>query len=65
MAENEPIRLSPYDPSWPARFEEERAALDDVIGQWVVGDIHHVGSTAVSSLEAKTDFVRRVLTQEC
>jgi GrpB-like predicted nucleotidyltransferase (UPF0157 family) len=53
VAENEPIRLSPYDPSWPARFEEERAALDDVIGEWAVGDIHHVGSTAVPGLDAK------------
>lgn len=50
---DQPIRLSPYDPSWPVRFEEERAALDDVIGDWVVGDIHHVGSTAVPGLEAK------------
>lgn len=50
---DEPIRLSPYDPSWPARFEEERTALEDVIGEWVVGGIHHVGSTAVPGLEAK------------
>ncbi len=50
---DEPIRLSPYDPSWPARFEEERARLDDAIGEWVVGGIHHVGSTAVPGLAAK------------
>jgi GrpB-like predicted nucleotidyltransferase (UPF0157 family) len=50
---DEPIRLVAYDPSWPARFEEERAALDDAIGEWVVGGIHHVGSTAVPGLEAK------------
>lgn len=42
-----------YDPSWPARFEEEKAALEVTIGDWVVGDIHHVGSTAVPGLEAK------------
>lgn len=50
---DEPIRLAPYDPAWSARFEEERAELAGVIGEWVVGDIHHVGSTAVPGLDAK------------
>jgi GrpB-like predicted nucleotidyltransferase (UPF0157 family) len=50
---DEPVRLHPYDPSWPTRFEEERAILDDAIGEWVVGGIHHVGSTAVAGLAAK------------
>jgi GrpB-like predicted nucleotidyltransferase (UPF0157 family) len=43
----------PYDPAWPARFEEERMALVAAIGEWIVGDVHHVGSTAVPGLEAK------------
>jgi GrpB-like predicted nucleotidyltransferase (UPF0157 family)/ketosteroid isomerase-like protein len=50
---DEPVRIVPYDPSWPERFEEERAALADVISDWVFGGIHHVGSTSVSGLEAK------------
>ncbi len=50
---DEPIRLSGYDSNWPARFEEERAALTDAIGEWVVGGIDHIGSTAVPGLEAK------------
>jgi GrpB-like predicted nucleotidyltransferase (UPF0157 family) len=50
---DESILLRTYDPSWPARFEEERAALGDAIGKWIVGGIHHVGSTAVPGLEAK------------
>ena len=25
---SEPIRLVPYDPDWPARFESERALLE-------------------------------------
>jgi GrpB-like predicted nucleotidyltransferase (UPF0157 family) len=50
---DEPIQLAPPDPSWPARFEEEREALEDAIGQWAEGGIHHVGSTAVPGLEAK------------
>jgi len=43
----------PYDPTWPARFEAERTAILEAIGEWVVGGIHHVGSTAVPGLEAK------------
>jgi GrpB-like predicted nucleotidyltransferase (UPF0157 family) len=50
---DEPIRIVAYDPSWPSRFEEERAALERAIGMWVTGGIHHVGSTAVPGLDAK------------
>ncbi len=50
---DEPIRLVPYDPSWPGRFAEEQAALDEAIGSWATGGIHHVGSTAVPGLDAK------------
>ena len=49
----EPVRLALYDPAWPESFERERAALDDSIGDWAVGGIHHVGSTAVPGLAAK------------
>jgi GrpB-like predicted nucleotidyltransferase (UPF0157 family)/ribosomal protein S18 acetylase RimI-like enzyme len=52
-AADEPIRIVPYDPAWPERFEEERAALQEAIGEWAVGGIHHVGSTAVPGLDAK------------
>ena len=50
---DEPVRLAPYDPSWPDRFEQERAALEDAIGTWAPGGIHHIGSTAVPNLDAK------------
>ncbi len=50
---DEPIRLAPYDPSWPRRFAEEQAALEGAIGSWATGGIHHVGSTAVPGLDAK------------
>lgn len=50
---DEPVRLVPPDPSWPARFEKEREALEEAIGEWVCGGIQHVGSTAVPNLEAK------------
>jgi GrpB-like predicted nucleotidyltransferase (UPF0157 family) len=51
--DDESIRIVPYDPAWPTLFEQERSALEDGIGAWVVGGIHHVGSTAVPGLEAK------------
>ena len=51
---DEPIRIVPYDSTWPERFEQERALLEDAIGEWVVeGGLHHVGSTAVPGLAAK------------
>lgn len=53
MTADEPIQLATPDPSWPAQFEHERAALDEAIGEWVCGRIHHVGSTAVPGLDAK------------
>jgi GrpB-like predicted nucleotidyltransferase (UPF0157 family) len=49
----EPIRLVPYDSTWPERFEAERAALEEAVGRWVLGGIHHIGSTAVPGMEAK------------
>lgn len=51
--DDEPVRLTAYDPAWPDAFERERVALAESIGPWVVGGIHHVGSTAVPGLEAK------------
>jgi GrpB-like predicted nucleotidyltransferase (UPF0157 family)/ribosomal protein S18 acetylase RimI-like enzyme len=53
VALDEPIRLTPYDPSWPDQFAGEQAALDEAIGSWATGGIHHVGSTAVPCLDAK------------
>jgi GrpB-like predicted nucleotidyltransferase (UPF0157 family)/GNAT superfamily N-acetyltransferase len=50
---DEPIRIVPYDPGWPAAFERERRALAEAIGPWAPGGIHHVGSTAVPGLAAK------------
>jgi GrpB-like predicted nucleotidyltransferase (UPF0157 family) len=50
---DEPIGIAPYDPGWVASFEGERADLEEAIGTWVTGGIHHVGSTAVPGLAAK------------
>lgn len=50
---NEQVRLVPHDPAWEARFAEEAALLRATIDPWIVGGIHHVGSTAVPGLDAK------------
>ncbi|WP_205650079.1 GrpB family protein [Actinoplanes solisilvae] len=50
---DEAISLHPYDPAWPARFESEAAVLAEVLGPYVTGGIHHVGSTAIPGLSAK------------
>jgi GrpB-like predicted nucleotidyltransferase (UPF0157 family) len=50
---DEPVRIVRADPDWPRRFVQERALLEATIGEWAVGGIHHVGSTAVPSLDAK------------
>ena len=39
-----------------SRFEREAAALADVIGPWITGGIHHVGSTAVPGLAGSAAF---------
>src|SRR5215470_8103728 len=48
-----PTPVVPYDPSWPARFAEERTALARVLAPWLAGPIEHIGSTAVPGLVAK------------
>ncbi len=53
MRADAPVRLVPYDPSWPQRFERERDLLLELLGERVAGGIHHVGSTAVPGLAAK------------
>ena len=47
------IYLVDYDPSWPARFEAERAQLATALAAWLAGPIEHIGSTAVPGLCAK------------
>ena len=43
----------PYDPRWPALFDTERVRLEASLRDWLVGGIHHVGSTAVPGMPAK------------
>jgi GrpB-like predicted nucleotidyltransferase (UPF0157 family) len=47
------VEVVPYNPNWPAQFEVERSALESVLAPWLVGEIQHIGSTAVVGLPAK------------
>lgn len=46
------IEILNYNPGWPLRFAEEKAAILEAIGHWVMV-IEHIGSTAVPGLGAK------------
>ncbi|AHY47143.1 hypothetical protein RradSPS_1860 [Rubrobacter radiotolerans] len=48
----EPVRLIPYDASWPQEFEQHRKRLADALGA-VALRIEHIGSTSVPGLPAK------------
>ncbi|NRF67481.1 GrpB family protein [Aquincola sp. S2] len=48
-----PVEVVPYCPEWPARFEAEKRVLQSALSPWLVGEIQHVGSTAVVGLPAK------------
>lgn len=47
------IELVPYQAEWPAQFTAERALLQAALSPWLVGEIQHIGSTAVPGLAAK------------
>lgn len=46
------VRVTPYDPSWPARFEAEAAAVRVALGESLIA-VEHIGSTSVPGLAAK------------
>ena len=52
---SDPVVIVPYDPSWPARYEEERVRIVEALGAAMAGvvAIEHAGSTAVPELAAK------------
>lgn len=47
------IEIVPWLPSWPERFRQEADLLRSALRPWLVGDIEHIGSTAVPGLSAK------------
>jgi GrpB-like predicted nucleotidyltransferase (UPF0157 family) len=50
--EKRDIRLVPYDPAWPVRFEQERVRIAGALGP-VARRIDHIGSTSIPGLIAK------------
>ncbi|MFN7780232.1 MAG: GrpB family protein [Betaproteobacteria bacterium] len=47
------VEVFPYLPEWPGQFESEARVLRSVLAPWLIGDIEHIGSTAVAGLSAK------------
>jgi GrpB-like predicted nucleotidyltransferase (UPF0157 family) len=47
------IEIIEYITTWPAQFLAEREILLVALSPWLVGDIEHIGSTAVLGLAAK------------
>ncbi len=47
------VILEEYDSSWVSKFEEEKAHLLSIAGEWNYGSVEHVGSTAVPGMVAK------------
>ena len=50
--ERRAIVLVDYDPSWPMRFQDERAKITTALGAEAIR-VEHIGSTAVPGLAAK------------
>jgi GrpB-like predicted nucleotidyltransferase (UPF0157 family) len=46
------VQIHPYDPTWPDRFEAERACIAAALGSLALRT-EHVGSTSVPGLAAK------------
>jgi hypothetical protein len=40
--------LFAYDPTWPARFAEQRMRLSALLKPWLAGEIEHVGRKSTS-----------------
>jgi GrpB-like predicted nucleotidyltransferase (UPF0157 family) len=48
-----PIAVVPYTDEWARLFARERKLLLPALAPWLIGDVHHIGSTAVPGLPAK------------
>jgi GrpB-like predicted nucleotidyltransferase (UPF0157 family) len=53
MAPEETVHIVPYDPSWPEKFAIEKNLVEETLGSWIAGGVHHVGSTAIPGMSAK------------
>jgi len=48
-----PIQVVPYNPDWKMLFEQESALITETLGEHVVLNVEHFGSTSVAGLAAK------------
>jgi predicted nucleotidyltransferase len=51
-ADDESVRVVPYDPEWPARFDQEKAQLEASIAPWVTGGASRLASERAVNLAA-------------
>jgi len=47
-----PVIIVDYNPNWPQMYEQEKARIQDAVGEYLI-DIQHVGSTSIPGLSAK------------
>ena len=47
------VLVEPYSDAWPGLFAAEADRLTAALAPWLVGDVEHIGSTAVAGLAAK------------
>ncbi|MFT6068065.1 MAG: GrpB-like predicted nucleotidyltransferase (UPF0157 family) [Bacteriovoracaceae bacterium] len=52
MTKQTKIELVPYSPAWKKYFEKEKAGLKKLLRSNLL-EVHHIGSTAISSIAAK------------
>lgn len=53
LGKEDEIHLVPYDSSWPSKFDKEKKLIEKTLGDWIVGGVHHVGSTSIPGIWAK------------
>jgi GrpB-like predicted nucleotidyltransferase (UPF0157 family) len=56
------IKVVAADPLWPSRFQSEASRLVAVLPSNLIGQLHHIGSTAVPGLAAKPIIDIMILT---
>lgn len=71
-----PVRIVPYNPEWKNIYEQEKALITGVLGDDIMLNIEHFGSTSVEGLAAKptidilvevsrlTDELKQAVTQK-
>ncbi len=47
------IYMVPHDPKWRQEFENEARRIADALGDGMVAEVHHIGSTAILDIYAK------------